>query len=86
VGSFDQCGAQIGAVPTEQFTEACEWIGRDMGFKYKSTRLGEYEKQLKYFVNSGASIPEDDKEMMDRYYVFMQSSTETQTNQYTGRL
>ena len=60
----------------EQFTEACEWIDRELGFKYKSTRIGEYEDNLKLFVNEAGTIPEDDKELMDRFYIFMQSATE----------
>lgn len=60
----------------EQFTEACEWIDRELGFKYKSTRIGEYEDNLKLFVNAVGTIPEDDKELMDKFYIFMQSATE----------
>lgn len=43
----------------QQFSDACKWLSEEMGFPYQSTRMGDYERLLKTFVNSEAKIPTD---------------------------
>lgn len=59
----------------KEFSEACKWLSEDMGFPYKSTRMGDYERLLKTFVNSEAKAPAE-RDLMDDFYHFMQAATE----------
>lgn len=59
----------------QQFSDACKWLSEEMGFPYQSTRMGDYERLLKTFVNPKAEIPTD-KDVLDEFYLFMQAATE----------
>lgn len=58
-----------------EFSEACKWLSGEMGFPYKSTRMGDYERLLKTFVNPGAKAPTE-RDLLDDFYQFMQAATE----------
>lgn len=59
----------------QEFSEACKWLSDEMGFPYKSTRMGNYERLLKTFVNPGAKAPTE-RDLLDDFYQFMQAATE----------
>jgi len=59
----------------EEFSEACKWLSEEMGFPYKSTRMGDYERLLKTFINPNAKAPTD-PELLHDFYKFMQATTE----------
>jgi len=59
----------------KEFSDACEWLSQEMGFPYNSTRMGDYERLLKTFVNPGAKDPTD-RDLIDDFYNFMQAATE----------
>jgi len=59
----------------KEFQEACKWLSEEMGFPYKSTRMGDYERLLKTFFNSGAKVPTDSA-LINDFYLFMQAATE----------
>ncbi|MEZ9473359.1 hypothetical protein AB4211_23925 [Vibrio lentus] len=59
----------------KEFSEACQWLAEEMGFPYKSTRMGYYERLLKTFVNPGAKAPSE-RDLIDDFYHFMQAATE----------
>ncbi|NVJ64539.1 MAG: hypothetical protein HWD84_09965 [Flavobacteriaceae bacterium] len=59
----------------QEFSDACEWLSQEMGFPYNSTRMGDYERLLKTFVNPGAKAPTD-RDLIDDFYNFMQAATE----------
>ena len=58
-----------------EFSEACKWLDEEIGFPYKSTRMGNYERLLKTFVNPGAKAPTEG-DLLDDFYKFMQAVTE----------
>lgn len=58
-----------------EFSEACKWLDKEMGFPYKSTRMGDYERLLKTFVNPSAKAPTE-RDSLDDFYKFMQAATE----------
>lgn len=59
----------------KEFSEACEWLSKEMGLPYTSTRMGDYERLLKTFVNSGAKASTE-QNFIDNFYHFMQAVTE----------
>ena len=59
----------------KEFSEACEWLTTEMGFPYKNTRMGDYERLMKTFFDS-KSASHADEELMSVFYEFMQASTE----------
>lgn len=59
----------------KEFSEACKWLSEEMGFPYKSTRMGDYERLLETFFNSGVKESTERKSIDDFYY-FMQAATE----------
>lgn len=59
----------------QEFSEACKWLSEEMGFPYKSTRMGDYERLLKTFVNPGAKVPTG-QDLLGDFYLFMQAATE----------
>ncbi|EJG0884303.1 hypothetical protein HJ171_20695 [Vibrio parahaemolyticus] len=59
----------------QEFFEACKWLSEEMGFPYKSTRMGDYERLLKTFVNPRAKAPTE-RDLLDDFYQFMQAATE----------
>ncbi|MCF2849976.1 hypothetical protein NH514_22095 [Pseudoalteromonas sp. ACER1] len=59
----------------KEFSEACQWLSDELGFPYKSTRMGDYERLLKTFVSPGAKVPTE-QDLIDDFYHFMQAATE----------
>lgn len=58
-----------------EFSEACSWLSEEMGLPYKGTRMGEYERLLKTFINPEAT-PIGEDALLDDFYLFMQATTE----------
>lgn len=59
----------------KEFSTACMWLADEMGFPYKSTRMGDYERLLKTFINPSAQVPIE-SDLLDDFYKFMQAATE----------
>ncbi|ENM5795663.1 hypothetical protein V4V47_003694, partial [Vibrio mimicus] len=59
----------------QDFSEACKWLSEEMGFPYKKTRMGDYERLLDTFFNPDAKVPAK-QDLLDDFYSFMQAATE----------